>query len=106
METQEHHQKNATGVRDVTQLSIREIDDAKLAQMGKRPVLKVCLFICLCARQTELRFVDKIQSDLLIITAKLWLMVDSWVQLYDSDNLGGDRCVSQVEPIVLTSQID
>lgn len=33
-------QENATGVRGVDLPSI-EIDDAKLAQMGKRPVLKV-----------------------------------------------------------------
>jgi hypothetical protein len=33
-------QQNATGVRGVD-LPSMEIDDAKLAQMGKRPVLKV-----------------------------------------------------------------
>lgn len=40
MYSQGPKQDNATGVRGVDLPSV-EIDDAKLAQMGKRPVLKV-----------------------------------------------------------------
>lgn len=44
MYTQETKRANATDMCDVDHPSIstREIDDAELARMGKRPVLKVC----------------------------------------------------------------
>jgi len=44
MYTQEMKRANATDMRHVDHPSIstREIDDAELARMGKRPVLKVC----------------------------------------------------------------
>lgn len=75
---------SSVGGEEIGQLSRNELDDANLARMGKRPVLKVCfrcgLRICI--------------GDGLTITAQFWVDVNAGFQLYNSDNLGGNCCVS------------
>lgn len=83
MRSQFSKQVSSVGGEEIGQLSRHELDDANLARMGKRPVLKVCfrcgLRICI--------------GDGLTITAQFWVDVNARFQLYNSDYLGGNCCV-------------
>lgn len=75
---------SSAGGEEIGQLSRKELDDANLARMGKRPVLKVIFRYCLriCIRYG------------LTTTAQFWFDVNAGFQLYNSDYLGGNCRVS------------
>ena len=84
MRSQFSKQMSSLGGEEIDQLSRNELDDANLARMGKRPVLKVCLRCCLRISI----------GDGLTLTAQFWVNVNAGFQLYNSDYLGGNCRVS------------
>jgi hypothetical protein len=84
MRSQFSKQMSSAGGEEIGQLSRKELDDANLARMGKRPVLKVCFRCCLA--------ICIIYG--LTTTAQFWCDVNTGFQLYNSDYLGGNCHVS------------
>lgn len=84
MRSQFSKQMSSAGGEEIGELSRKELDDANLARMGKRPVLKVCLRCCL----------RRCIGYGLTIPAQFWVNVNAGFQLYNSDYLGGNCRVS------------
>lgn len=86
MPSQYSKQMSASGMQEIDPPTSKELDDANLARMGKRPVLKVG-----SPRERALR------SEL-TATAQLWIDVYAWFQLYNFDYVGRYCRVSDHDP--------
>lgn len=93
---EQHSSKNGSlELREVhDRAGTMDSDDAALSRLGKKPVLKVCMplyphtYMQSCRKKTGTD--PGVNAGRL---ATVWLLVDSGVQLYGFDHLGGIACV-------------